>query len=123
MKIKLSKKESLEYFHNALCNGLDYIRSYSLIVTYSKDDYNVARQKLSSPCYEDVLIQILKDGNPLMLNDYEAEEMVSITIQDVYDRVQLTPIDHLNDMINEQDDAVTSDVILQTVFYKEIIFG
>jgi hypothetical protein len=27
------------------------------------------------------------------------------------------------DMINEQDNAETADVILQTVFFEEIVFG
>lgn len=34
-----------------------------------------------------------------------------------------TPIDHLMDAINQEDDAITADVILQTVFYEDIIFG
>ena len=31
--------------------------------------------------------------------------------------------DHLMDAINENDDACTADVILQTVIYEDIIFG
>jgi hypothetical protein len=48
---------------------------------------------------------------------------VVITINDVYERVQNTPLDHLLNMINEEDDADTADVILQTVFYNEVVFG
>ena len=46
-----------------------------------------------------------------------------ITINDVHAKVQTTDSRHLLDMINEQDDAITADVILQTVIYGEVIFG
>ena len=48
---------------------------------------------------------------------------VEITINDVYERVQNTPFGHLLNMIEEDDDAETADVILQTVFYNEVVFG
>jgi hypothetical protein len=41
----------------------------------------------------------------------------------LHNKVQETPIEHLMDAINENDDAYTADVILQTVFYGEVIFG
>ena len=42
---------------------------------------------------------------------------------DVHERVQNTDTRHLLDAINEKDDADTADVILQSVFYGEVIFG
>ncbi len=48
---------------------------------------------------------------------------VSITLEDMYANIEFTPFDHLNDMLQEQDDAITGDVILQSVFFKDIIFG
>ena len=41
----------------------------------------------------------------------------------MYANIEFTPFDHLNDMLQEQDDAITGDVILQSVFFKDIIFG
>lgn len=125
MEIKLTNEESLEMFYTALCNGLGYVEGYGLELDYDGEDYKSAREKLESPCYEDVLIQILKDGNKLTLIDKENDGDItsSITIEDVYDRVSKTPFRFLSDMINENDDAETADVIIQTVFYEEIIFG
>ena len=130
-KITLTPELSEELFYNALCNGLNYICSgYGLSVDYSKADYKNAKAKLvdtsefGGVCYEDVLLQILRDGNTISLVDEEGgEDTVSITLSDVHARVQETPTDYLLQMINEEDDAVTADVILQTVFLGEVIYG
>lgn len=127
MKIILTKKESEEYFYNALCNavGTGYMDGYGIKLTTGKADYFDAKAKLKSPAYEDVLMQILRDGKKLTFTDYEGdgENTASITLKDVHKKVKNTPLKHLTNMINEEDDAETADVILQTVFYNEVIFG
>ena len=133
-KITLTNELSEELFYNALCNGLGYMcTGYDLSIGYMKDDYKSAKAKLTDPsefggvCYEDVLIQILRDGNILTIEDNFSEledtEIFTITLADVHARVQNTPVDYLLQMINEEDDAVTADVILQTVFLGEVIYG
>ncbi len=131
MEIKLTPAESEEYFHNALCNGLSQMMGYGLDIDYDADDYKAAKESLNakSPnvgvCFEDVFMEILRMGKKLSFKDIEGDGDMdkSITLEDVHNRVQKTPLDHLNDMIEENDDADTADVILQTVFYENIIFG
>jgi hypothetical protein len=125
MKIILTPQESEEYFHNALCNGLYYIDGYGLEMDYKEEDYKSAKKKLQTPCYEDVLMQILRDGNQLTMIDVEGDgdQTKSITLADVHQRVQETPLRHLMAMIEENDDAETGDAIIQQVFFQEIIFG
>jgi hypothetical protein len=125
MKITLTPEESETYFYNALCNGLGYIESYGVYLDFFKQEYEQAKAKSALPCYEDILMQILKDGGTLTLVDEEGDgDMTqSINLQDVHERVQNTPLHALTDMIEENDDADTADIILQTVFYNEIIFG
>jgi hypothetical protein len=125
MTINLTQTESEEYFNNSLCNALGYMSGYGLQLEYNDTDYKAAKAKLRNPCFEDVLMQILKDGKSLTLVDVECEGEYtrSITLKEVHERVQKTPLDHLQDMIDETDDATTADVILQTVFYEDIIFG
>jgi hypothetical protein len=135
LKISLTNELSEEIFFNALCNSLDYMCSgYDLSIGYHKDHYKSAKAKLSSDssefqaiCYEDILIQILRDGNFLTIEEDGSElediEIFSITLADVHERVKNVPLDHLLDMINENDDAVTGDVVLQTVFLNEIVYG
>ena len=131
MEIKLTPQESEEYFYNALCNGLDYVSSYGISLDYSEEDYAEAKKKLAVdrpdffPCFEDVLMEMLKMGNTLTMVDEEGDEdsNSTITLKDVHDRVSKTPVRHLMNMINEDDDAETADVIIQQVFFNEIVFG
>lgn len=125
MKILLTPQESETFFHNALCNGLGYVEGYGLELTFKDSHYKAARKKLGSPCYEDVLLQILKDGKPLKMIDHECdgEYTREITLKDVHEKVQTTDASWLLQMENGEDDATTADCILQTVFFGEIIFG
>ncbi len=131
MKITLEKKEAEDLFHNSLCNGLGYMGGYGLKFEYDDTDYKKAKQTLktkapdSSICYEDVLMQILREGGELALIDIECDgEYTSrIKLEDVHERVALTPIRHLMDAINEEDDADTADCMIQSVFFKDVIFG
>jgi len=131
MQIQLTPQESESMFHNALCNGLGYVDGYGLEFDFNKSDYESAKRNLreaapdSMICYEDVLMQILREGGELTMVDVECdgEYTRSVSLADVHSRVQQAPAKFLMDMINEQDDAETADVILQTVFFEEIIFG
>lgn len=127
--ITLTHQESEQYFYNALCNGLGYISSYGLELEYDEKDYQDAKRNLvskgmESPCYEDVLMEILIMGKTLTLKDnQDIEPDSTITIEDVWNRVKETPFEHLSNMINENDDAITADIILQTVFLNEVMYG
>ena len=133
MKIVLTKQESEKHFHNALCNG-SQIRYYGLTLDYNEKDYKLAKKSLEKKkksgeftetiCCEDVWMEILRIGGKLTLVDEEnGMGDKSILLKDVHSRVAKTPIRHLMDAVNEQDDADTADCIIQTVFYKEVIFG
>ena len=124
MEIKLTNKESEDIFFNSLCNGLNQMVYYDLRLIYEGTDYEQARNKFSEqPCYEDVLMQILRDGNSLTMFDVEGEESYSINLQDVHERVQQAPFNVLLEVIEERDDADTADAILQQVFFGEVMFG
>jgi len=133
MEIKLSKEESEEYFYNALCNGLGYISGYGLELDDDSESIVAARKNAKKRlnekeatgwCYEDVLMEMLRGGDQLVLIDYDNdEERFVITLDDVHNKVQTAPVNHILDMAEGRDDAVTADVILQTVFFGEVIFG
>lgn len=128
MKIILTKEEAEKHFHNALCNGSN-IRYYGIHLDYSDKDYKAAKRSLVKKgegliTCEDVWMEILRIGGTLTLVDEEnGVGNKSITLKDVHSRVAKTPIRHLMDAVNEEDDADTADCIIQTVFYKEVIFG
>ena len=130
MKIILEPKEAEEIFYSSLCNavGTGYMSGYGIELRTNYDDYIAAKDKLVSngadTCYEDVLMQILRDGNTLKLVDVEGgEDDAVITLSDVYDRMSDVPLDILVRFKDEQDDAGDADQVLQIVFFKEIIYG
>jgi hypothetical protein len=130
MEIKLTPKESEDFFHTALCNGLGYISGHGLELFVDEDKYRKAKQTLQeqgipSNCYEDVLMQVLRQGDALTLVDEEGGDYTAdITLDMVHTRVSnVFPVRHLLDMYNENDDAETADVIIQYVAYNDIIFG
>ena len=127
MKILLTTQESEQIFYNSLCNG-HHIAYYGLQLECDDKEYEKAKKRLvkkgESPCLEDVWMEILRGGGTLTLVDEEnGLDASTITLQDVHDKVQMTEFRHLLDAINEEDDSDTADVILQSVFYGEVIFG
>lgn len=123
--VLLTNWKSEVLFFDAMCNALDYMESsYGISVCYDEDDYDKAKGVLTNPCYEDVLMQILRQGDKLRIRDLEGNcGSAVITLQHVHDRVCNTPLQHLCDALMDNGDATTSEVILQTVYYNEIIFG
>lgn len=126
MQILLTPQESEDFFLNALCNGLSYFDGYGLELTYNQDAYDKAKQSLrQGVAWEYILMEILRQGDTLRIIDHECEGEYNadITLDMVHDRMCNVPMRHLMNMVNEDDDAETADVILQTVAYNEIIFG
>ena len=131
MKVQLTHEESESHFFDALCNGLQEMHYYGLELQYSDEDYESAKQSIIERlgnnhviCYEDVLMEILKMGNSLSLADLEGgEDTHVISLKEVHERVSNAPIRHLMDAINENGDAITADVIIQTVFLNDVIYG
>ena len=126
MEIKLTPQDSEKLFHTALCNGLGQISGYDMKLKYKRAEYDAAKEKLDQSniiCFEDVLLQILRDGGQLKMEDLAGDMDSIISLEQVHERVSKAPADSITAMINEQDDAITADDILQTVFWEEVIFG
>ena len=132
MTILLTPQESEDFFHRALCNavGTGYMDSYGLEFTCSDEHYKKAKETLraqgiSAPAWEDVLMQVLRQGNTLQVIDHECDGEYNrdITLYMVHNRVCNAPMRRLLEMYHEDDDAETADVIIQIVAFNEIIFG
>lgn len=129
MKIVLTEQESENLFYDAMCNGLNELGYYDLELDYNDDEFHQTKRKLNvaSPgvmvCWEDVLMEMLREGKSLCIIDINEDERFPITLKQVHERVQETPHRHLMDAVNERGDATTADCILQTVIYGEVIYG
>ena len=128
MKIELTKQEAEKYFYNALCNGLGYFESYDIELKYDEQEYKKAKKTAKAEdggvvCYEDILMQMLKNGNTLLAEDSNADETYTLTLESMYFQMSEVPANTLLEMINERDDADTSDIILQVCFIGEHTYG
>jgi hypothetical protein len=131
MEIKLTKEEKLNFFYDALCNGLGSLRYYNLQLEFNEEDYFEFKKKLteenpkSAVCYEDVLMEMIKNGKVLNIIDegYDGEYNAIISLDTILSNMEKTPIENLMNIYNENADAWDADVLLQTVLYGEIIFG
>lgn len=129
MKILFEPKEAEQLFHTAMCNvlGTDYHTNHGLELVYDAKEYEESRSKLiteSLICFEDVLMQMLRDGKQIKLVDIEGDdEEFSITLQDVHERISQTPTVALLNEMNGTGDVIDSDAIIQTVFFGDVVFG
>jgi len=132
MEIKLTEKESEQMFYDALCNavGTGYMNGYGLELECERSQYKDSKEYLThvmkgNLCYEDVLMQVLRDGGKLTFVDREGEGDMTrgITLKEVHERVCKTNPHALLRILNEGGDASDADQLLQTVFFEEVIFG
>ena len=131
MKIVLTFQESEEIFHTALCNAesTGHMAGYGLQLRWHEKSYKEARERLKERgedvCQEDILLEILRGGGHLTYFDIEGGggEPWPINLQDVHEKVSNAPIGTILRFAEEQDDAEDADVILQTVFMGEVMFG
>jgi hypothetical protein len=131
MKIVLTPQESEEIFHASLCNAesTGYMAGYGLQLRWHEKSYKEAKERLKErgedACQEDILLEILRGGGHLTYFDTEGGggEPWPINLQDVHEKVSNAPIGTILRFAEEQDDAEDADVILQTVFMGEVVFG
>lgn len=130
MKIILEPTEAEQFFWDSLCNGLYELQCYGIEVEPTKSAYQSAKKRLAAKnddtavCYEDVLMEILRGGDVLTFVDTEGgEEPVNVTLAMVHERMNNVPLKWIMQKIEENDDAVTADVILQTILFDEIVYG
>jgi hypothetical protein len=131
MKIILTPQESEEIFHAALCNAesTGHMAGYGLQLRWHEKSYKEAKERLKERgedvCQEDILLEILRGGGHLTYFDIEGGggEPWPINLQDVHEMVSNAPARNLLNFIEQEDDAEDADVILQTVFMGEVVFG
>lgn len=133
MEINLTNQEKEEMFYAALCNavGTGYMDGYGIEMECDRSQYKSSKEHLLEMdpnkfiCYEDVLMQVLRDGGELTFIDHEGDgDMTrSIALQDVYERMSKVPSTTIMNFNSLNDDAEDADILLQTIFFEEVIFG
>lgn len=119
-----TKRETLKIFHGALCDGLGTLMYYDLEFTFNDAQYQLSRRKLRKCCYEDVLMQMLKDGFPLRLKDMSDDTRAwTLTMKLLIKRLPTVDLATLAEAISGEGDSKSADIILQTCFFGKVIYG
>lgn len=130
--LNLTPEKAEEVFYDSLCNGLGYFSGYGFSIDYTDEAYAAAKEQAKAKlpensvvCREDVLMEILRGGGTIEFIDNECGGAYNrnLTLSMVHERVAKTPMSHLVDFFEGNDDATTADVVIQTVLFEEIVFG
>ena len=101
------------------CIELDYDRNAYFEV---RDEL---REKGKSDCWEDIVVEMLRQGYRLAWIDVEDDqpERNYFTLAHLMDNFDCIESHHLADILGGMDDAVTHDSILQCLLMGELIYG
>lgn len=131
MKIifEATEAEMLALVNSCLCSGLPILATSGVELDYSRADYDAAKKNLAAYnpkeiiCIEDVQTEILRMGNSLTFTDTENDESVDLNLSLIKENWSKLRTKDVLDYINENDDAQTSENLMQTLLYGEVVFG
>lgn len=125
---KITKEGLLKMFYNCICSSS--IGFGCIELDYDQKSYDDARNSLrkdgNHPCWEDVIVEMLRVGYRLAWIDVEEDDFAKrhwFTLADLMDNFDNIEAHHLADMLGGGDDAVTHDSILQCLLLGEIVYG
>ena len=98
MKITYNKEEKLELIHSLLCTNHDYFQEYYLHFEYNEKEYAKSRTR-KDECFEDTLLNMLKNGYEIILKDdyvpedEEGEIVARFNLQELFNNLDNPQID------------------------------
>jgi len=121
----------VDMFYNGLVqNSFNY---YGVEDITSAEDFASAKAKVNSnkgtACWEDIMLQVLSDGNVLFYDAYQEEkiQLDLIKVADNFLKAFNSDQDYFMRLfmqhVDESSDAVTYDCWLQMAVYGEVIYG
>ena len=143
LKIEITQPAVEKMIYCALCNavGTGYIDGYGIVIDYDEAAYDKAKKKLKefptllmdhsvlvedlTICFEDILLQMLRDGEELkMLDEEEGNEQIGkMTLRSAMSSINSVPGRTISKFLSEQDDAEDGDVLLQYLFLGKLVYA
>tara|TARA_B100001094_G_C18048407_1_gene728698 strand:+ start:243 stop:641 length:399 start_codon:yes stop_codon:yes gene_type:complete len=132
MKVQLDKSEMLEVLHNAFCNGgLTELQYCDVELDLDKKEYDKASKRLRKNmvegeilCYEDVFIEMLKEGKTIHFKDYNDDTRIGFNIDKAVDALsKQDSAKEVLETLDGRDDAWTGFNLIQRCLYGDVIYG
>jgi len=129
MKLQLTQQEIETVLLDCFCNGaLGELNASGIDYVYNKAKYNEFR--VEGACYEDNLLNLLKNGGRLKFVDVEGDnETFFLTLNSAKEKLgeieDANIIEKVQDILTENGnaDAWHGYEILQFVLFGEVIYG
>lgn len=135
--VNATTEEKLGVVHSALCSGLPYFVSYGYQLLYKNADYDAAFRVLKDTnakgrltdtiCIEDVQTQMLRMGFRLTFKGDEKEggeaKTAILTLNKIKRNWKKVPAKLILEFIAEDDDANSSDRLMQYLLLGDEIYG
>ena len=128
MRIKLNRRKVLHILSSSLklTVGTGYFEEFGLKLLYSEKEYEEARLKLpkNKPLLEDILMQILKDGNSITFIDVKGkgEYTEFLSLRKAFQNIPKVSLRTLLEFEEGMEDTNSASIVLQTILYEEIVF-
>lgn len=136
MKIVFNLEDTKRILLDSFCNGgLSELKFCSISVDWTSDfnhtNYVKAKSLLiemgeENICYEDVMLQILINGDEIEFTDFENGETIRLNLQTAHDNFNNLSEDEkiiLINVLNEDFDAYDCFSALQYALYQDVIYG
>jgi len=127
MEIKFNQNDMVDIIYSALCQSLDWLHDdgyrigyddevYSKAVDTLKDTYDSTISQLDAPCHEDIVIQILLNGDKIKIIDIFEGNDDEFSLDDLLHNIGLVPSDIMLSYVKEQNNIAESYELIQTIF-------
>ncbi len=127
MEIKFNENDLVDIIYSALCESLDWLHddgyrigyddeAYSKAVDNLKDTYDSTISQLDAPCYEDIVIQILLNGDKIKIIDIFEGKNDEFSLEDLMHNIALVPSDIMLTYVRQQNNIADSYELIQTIF-------
>lgn len=116
----LTDDHKIAMLHSAFCNGLPYFYGYDLDLRPSD---NLRYRAFVVNCFEDRLIEYLKEGYDIEVVQDEADVIETFNLVKFKQNFATIPNKVILAYITETDDADTADLFLQYAIFGEHIYG
>lgn len=127
MEIKFNQNDMVDIIYSALCQSLDWLHDdgyrigyddevYSKAVDTLKDTYDSTISQLDAPCHEDIVIQILLNGDKIKIIDIFEGKDDEFSLDDLLHNIGLVPSDIMLSYVKEQNNIAESYELIQTIF-------
>ena len=131
MKTVATQAEKQKLIYDCLVDGLPFFPGYGVGMDYTTKAYKAAIKTLKARmpedriCREDVWAEIVANGGDLVFIDQEDDdkEIGRLNLANVEKHWDAIPHRFMAEYISENYDSNTTDCIIQTLIFGEIVYG